>query len=181
MSDDAYKLDTKNLDDLMKALKSNLNQGRVGILGNKNARGEGPSPNGKKVKATWGGQMIKPKEGEKISYTTNASIGALHEFGVPGKLPMRSFLRVPISTKLRLELENSGAFKDAALKEVIKSKSMRPWLESVVNLALKIVSDAFDTGGDGKWPKWSKGYSNNTGQILVDTQQLRNSITGEVK
>jgi hypothetical protein len=105
----------------------------------------------------------------------------MHEFGM-GNMPQRSFLRIPISQNLARELENSGAFTPEAAKQVIKQASMVPWLESAAAVALKIVSDAFDTGGFGKWPKWkTKGYKNNANMILVDTQQLRNSITSEVK
>ena len=39
MSDDAFSLQTKSLDSLVKALKENLKRARVGILGNGNARG----------------------------------------------------------------------------------------------------------------------------------------------
>lgn len=154
MSNDTFELNTKNLDQIMKALKDKMSSARVGILGGKSIRGGGNS-------------------------STNASIGAVHEFGSE-KMPMRSFLRVPITEHLQKELENSGAFSADELAIVVKEASMRPWLVRVAAIAEQIVRDAFDTGGFGKWPRWSKGYQSNTGQILVDTQQLRNSITSEV-
>lgn len=161
MSDD-LKLDTKNLDGILKALKGNMVRARIGVLGGNSMRNNVSSSG-------------------KINVKTNATIGSYHEFGVPGKLPMRSFLRVPISEHLQSELESKGAFTDKEMKRVIGEGSVIPWLERIAVVAYGIVMEAFDTGGFGKWPKWSQGYSNNTGQILVDTQQLRNSITTEVK
>jgi phage gpG-like protein len=157
MSDD-FDFDTKNLDALIKALKTNMKKVRVGILGGKTMRNNG------------GGQG-----------PTNATIGAAHEFGTD-KMPQRSFLRMPISENLQKELESHGAFTEDAAKRVIKEASFVPWLERLMAVGLKIVSDAFDTGGFGKWPAWkTPGYKNNTGQKLVDTQQLRNSITGDIR
>ena len=43
-----------------------------------------------------------------------------------------------------------------------------------------IVQDAFSTGGFGKW-KPSRMENKQTKQTLVETQQLRNSITSDVK
>ncbi len=176
MSDEAFKLNTKNLDGLLKAMKQNMHRARVGILGGKTVRNQLPKQaTWKSVDATSG---KKPKG--KFEGGTNASIGALHEFG-GAKMPQRSFLRVPIAEHLQKELESSGAFDKDTLIQVVKDGWFVPWLEKIAIIAEKIVGEAFDTGGFGKWPKWSQGYTNNTGQILVDTQQLRNSITSEVK
>jgi phage gpG-like protein len=175
MSDEAFTLNTKNLDGLLKALKTNMSKARVGILGQKTVRGQVEVKGGKSVNATSG---VTPKG--KIDVTTNAAVGALHEFGTD-KMPQRSFLRVPLSDHLQKELEGSGAFSPDELKKVVKEASMLPWLTRISIIAEKIVQGAFDSGGYGKWPAWEKGYTNNSGQILVDTQQLRNSITSEVK
>lgn len=149
------KFDISGFEKLLKALTTRPPKARVGIIGGKVARtGSGP---------------------------TNADIGAVHEFG-SANTPMRSFLRIPISKHLMQELERAGLLDVKALKEVLKSGSVKPWLEKVAISAEACVADAFDTSGDGSWPAWSNpNYSNNTGQLLVDTQQLRNSITSEVK
>lgn len=126
---------------------------RVGILGGANARNDG---------------------------TTNAQVGAAHEFGTT-KLPMRSFLRVPLTEHLEKRMESSGAIDADILSHVIKEGSVLPWLTKVAHLAVDVVLGAFDSGGYGKWKGWAPGYSNNTGMILVDSQQLRNSITMEIK
>jgi hypothetical protein len=153
-------LNVEGLDKLLKALKSDMPTARVGILGEKNTR------------SSKGG-----------SAPTNAEIGAAHEFGAPARgLPQRSFLRVPLSENLQKKMESSGALDQDVMKAVLKQGTVIPWLKKIAVLAEGIVSEAFDTGGFGKWPKWkSPNYSNNANQLLVDTAQLRNSITSEVK
>jgi phage gpG-like protein len=175
MADD-FDFDTKNLDGLIKALKTNMKKVRVGILGSDSIRhGEQSSGSGRSVNAA----NSRPKKFGPM--TTNAAIGAVHEFGTE-KMPMRSFLRVPISEHLQSELERSKAFDQDAAKQVMKEASFLPWLMRLRDIGVNIVLEAFATGGYGKWPKWkTPGYQNNTGQLLQDTQQLRNSITGDIK
>lgn len=171
-ADDAFEMNTKTLDGVLKALKDNMKKVRVGILGGKTVRNQFHISGGRSVNAKNG----MPKG--HIEVATNADVGAIHEFGGE-KMPQRSFLRMPITEKLQKELENSNAFTEDTLKEVVKQGSFLPWLYDLAALAEKIISDAFDTGGFGKWPKTKT--ENNTGMTLVDTQQLRNSITSDVK
>ena len=157
MSDDTVTINVKGLDQLLKALKAGPPIARVGILGDKTVRSGGGS------------------------FQTNAEIGAAHEFGT-SKMPARSFLRVPISQNLQKEMESSGALDKKTLNEVVKQGSVLPWVKKIAILAEGIVADAFDTAGFGKWPGWKNpNYTNNSGQLLVDTKQLRDSITSEVK
>lgn len=146
------ELNTKNLDQLIKALKKQKLKGRVGILGKTTAR------DGK---------------------LNNATIGAFHEFGTTN-LPVRSFLRYPITEKLQKYLQQSGAFSKEAVEDVIKQKSLKPWLQKAVIVAESIVIDAFDTGGFGAWQPSNMKYKS-VHMTLVETQQLRDSITSEVK
>jgi hypothetical protein len=160
MSEDVT-LETKGLDKLLKALKMTQPPvARVGILGGS-----------KNVRAGNDGN------------SSNATIGAAHEFGAPAQgIPERSFLRVPIAEHLQKEMESSGALDKEVMADVIKDGTIVPWLKKVAVLAEGIVADAFATAGFGKWPAWKNtGYTNNAGQVLVDTGQLRNSITSEVK
>lgn len=152
--DDAVVVNTKNLDKLIKILKKKVTTIQVGILG--------------------GGQQRSGK-----NTVSNATIGSYHEFGT-SKLPRRSFLREPISDQLPSRLENSGAFDKEVLKKVMESGDTIPWLEKIAVLAEGIVADAFDTGGFGKWiPSNMKDKKNQ--QTLVETTQLRNSITSIIK
>lgn len=160
MSDDAIdSFSVMGLDKLIQALHVKPPVARVGILGE---------------------STREAVEGEKQA-PTNAEVGAAHEFGT-STIPMRSFLRVPISENLQKEMERGGLFTNDVLSEVMKDGSVKAWLEKVAICAEACVQDAFDTGGDGKWPAWKNpNYSNNAGQLLVDTKQLRESVTSEVK
>lgn len=154
MADTNLKID--GLEKLVKALKAKPPEVRVGILGNSNARSG--------------------------SASGNATIGAAHEYGT-STLPMRSFLRIPLTYYLDKALTNSGAFTQDALKHVIAQKSLGPWVEKMGIEAVGIVLDAFDTAGFGTWaplrPETMK--RKRVKQILVETLQLRNSVTYEVK
>lgn len=166
MSDEAdtLSMNVKGLDQLLKALKSSRPPtARIGIIGAK----AGPHLSSSKQKTS----------------ATNADIGAVHEYGAPSQgIPQRSFLRIPISERLEKEMEQSGALSSEATADVLKEGSTVPWLKKIAILAERIVAGAFDSAGYGRWPAWKNAsYTNNANQILVDTQQLRNSITSEVK
>lgn len=167
-------LNTKGIDQILKAMKKNLVRARVGILGQKSTRNSTPR-GGRSLNAKAG---LSPKD--NLDAGNNASLGAIHEFGTT-KMPMRSFLRIPIADNLQKYLENSGAFSEDAIKEVAHDGTFTPWLEKMAIVGERIVADGFESEGFGKWAPWkTKGYENNTGQILQDTQQLRNSISSEV-
>lgn len=152
------------LDKLLKALHAKPPVTRVGILGS--------STHYAQLKA---GQSM-PKH-----VPTNAEVGAAHEFGTT-TIKQRSFLRMPVTDGLQKEMESSGLFDYDVIRDVLKEGTVKPWMNKVAICAEACIADAFDTGGNGKWPAWkNSNYSNNAGQLLVDTQQLRNSITSEVK
>lgn len=153
MADDETTLEVKGLERLLKAIKARPPVARIGILGTNNMRAGGGS--------------------------SNAEIGAAHEFGTD-KLPQRSFLRVPLSENLTKKIESSGALDKDTMNEVIKTKSVVPWLKKIMALAESIVAEAFATGGFGKWPPSDMTHKTNQ-QTLVETTQLRDSITSEVK
>ncbi len=97
-------------------------------------------------------------------------------------MKIRSFLRFPIALKMQKALEESGAFNEDMLKLLFAQKSLLPWVKKLAILGEGIVLDAFETGGFGYWPglspkTWARKKNK---QILVETQQLRNSITSEV-
>lgn len=157
--DDGTTLNTLGLDQLLKALKSKPPRTRVGILGSKTLRHTEDAKSG----------------------PTNASIGAAHEFGT-ATMPRRSFLRVPLMEHLGKKIAESGLLDKEVFTEVMRAGTTVPWMKKVAIIAESIVAEAFATGGFGKWPAWkTPGYESNTGDILVDTTQLRNSITSEVK
>jgi phage gpG-like protein len=159
VSEESDEFNTKGLDALIKALK-HPPMCKIGVLG-KNSRS-----------SSKGGVT-----------SSNATIGAVHEFGsVSNNIAQRSFLRKPITDKLEKYLEKSQAFDKDTLREVLKKSSFMPIMRKVAVTAEAVVQDAFATGGFGEWPKWKDGgYQNNTGQLLIDTRQLRDSITSEVE
>lgn len=162
MSDDGETtLELKGLDKLIRALKAKTPTIRVGVLGGKASREENEV--GDKAEAS----------------LNNAEIGAMHEFGT-SKTPQRSFLRVPIADNLQREMEKAGALDEDVMTEVIKSGSLIGWCKKIAVLAEGIVAGAFGSGGYGKWQPSDMSHKKNH-QTLVETQQLRNSITSEVK
>lgn len=158
MSDsDETTINIAPLEALVKAFTRPAPTIRVGILGAKDSR------NSTSAKGS----------------TSNASIGAAHEFGT-SKLPQRSFLRVPLTNNLSGEIQKSGIGEKQHLQEVLRSGSLLPWAIELATIAEGVVDDAFETGGDGKW-KRSNMKHKEVQQTLVETSQLRRSITSEVK
>lgn len=153
MSDTIVKFNDKGLQGLIKAFGKRTPTARVGVLE---------------------GHTARKAEGEE----SNAEIGAKHEFGEDG-MPMRSFLRMPITEHLQEYLEKSGAFTPAALQEVIRMGSLEKWIAICGVAGEDCVAEAFNTGGFGQW-RPSNMENKVLKQTLVETQQLRNSITSEV-
>ena len=118
-------------------------------------------------------------DAEKKSTQTNAEIGAAHEFGT-SKTPRRSFLRMPISENLEKFLQSAGAFDKKTIEKVVKSGSLIEWMKQVGVTAEKVVQTAFATGGFGQW-KPSNMKNKKIHLTLVESTQLRNSITSEVR
>ncbi len=139
-------------------------------------------------------------KGEREGSVSNATIGAAHEYGAPAiNLPCRSFLRMPIKDHLQSEMEESGLLGEAELKAVVKTGTIMPWLEQIKILALGTVLKAFASNGFGTWAPWKQNYSrkivkgvygpsrialkpytNKTGMILQDTQQLMGAQDAEI-
>lgn len=151
--DDTVQIDDKALKDFIKALSGSLPVARVGILGSNGARGTADG-------------------------LTNAEVGASHEFGT-SILPMRSFLRMPLTNHLGKALLDAGAFTAVTLREVIRSKTVLPWVQKMAIVGEAVVKEGFATGGYGEWRPSNMAYKTNH-QTLVETHQLRDSIASEV-
>ena len=144
-------LDNKKLKKLIGAFKGEMPSVRIGVLGG----------------------------GKRSDGSSNAQIGAAHEYGTT-TMPARSFLRQPITDEMDKQLYSSGSFDKEQLKQVVREGKITAWVLRIQMIAEKIVKEGFASNGYGKWAKWSPGYSNRTGSILVDSGQLRDSITSEV-
>ncbi len=155
-----------NMDDFEK-LKADLKKNggarvHVGVLGGFTERRPAPGEDGESQPAN------------------NAQIGAAHEFGVVTKnLPPRSFLRMPVIQEMPAAMQKT----DRQLwHRVILQKGIRGALALLGAYALDVIHLAFETGGFGAWaplkPRTIKRKGSNA--ILIDTAQLRQSITAEI-
>ncbi len=87
---------------------------------------------------------------------------------------------MPISTQLDKRMQASGDLDPSTVKEILKLGSVVPWLKRIAVMAEGIVLEAFDSGGFGTWVP-SDMRRKKVHQTLVETAQLRNSITSEVR
>lgn len=156
------KVDTTQLDTLMKEATSYPNaRARVGVLGPKSNRADaGTAHNFKGL--------------------NNAEIGLRNEFGVMSlRIPERSFLRMPLITRLPKTLEKV-ARKDW-IKELLASGKLG-LLKKLGAAGEAAIFDAFATKGFGKWKPNApltvmlKGSA----RPLIDHGELRQSIASEV-
>ena len=149
--DNTIYLNTKGLDQMIKALTKNIPTIKVGVMGDKEDRAQGK---------------------------TNSLVGAAHEYGT-SRLPRRSFLRVPLTNFLNKEVEKAGGFDKDMFAEVVRKGSILPWMKKIAIMAEKIVLGAFNSAGYGAWKPSNMKYKK-TKQTLVETQQLVKSIGSEV-
>lgn len=170
--DKDVKLEMKGLEALQKALKQGIPTIRVGILGD-----SGKLNRYNKVTKTG-----RASKGSHVTASSNATVGAYHEYiGVGKAKTKRSFLRMPLIEKFeerlkRAGLASGGRAAKAAMNKVIKDKSFLPLMSWVAIVAYDTVMEAFKTGGFGMW-KPSNMKRKKVQQTLVETQQLRRSIT----
>lgn len=120
----------------------------------------------------------KNKSHKKSKGLTVAAIGFQHEFGVPERgIPQRSFLRDPLS-------RYSGEVIDQLRKKLsIKDMSPQKALQQAGVQGVAIVLEAFKTENNGQWKKLSQKTidAKESAKPLIDTGQLRSSITYEVR
>ena len=137
------KLDDRELQKIIKELKQRIPDIKVGVLGKYAARDES---------------------------INNAELAAIHEFGTD-TIPERSFLRMPIFTRLPKVLEGI---------EKQKKLNVREMSEKIGASAVAMVIAAFASSGFGEWPRSKKGINGMANDTLIDTGQLRDSISYEV-
>lgn len=139
--------------------------------------------------------ILGNKDGRKEEGTSNATIGLVHEFGSFSKnIPRRSFLRMPLMVK-------SNKIIQGIASSTLKLLSIGNYKQIFKNLGIKceeMIEEAFETAGWGAWPpntdktviaktpmslrrKLEKQGKKLTGSPLIDTGQLRRSITSKVE
>ena len=80
-------------------------------------------------------------------------------------------------------IEKSGMFSDDMIKEIIKTGELTKYVEKVGIAGVSVVLQAFDSGGFGTWKSLNEKTLKykKVKQILIETHQLRDSISYEVK
>lgn len=179
-------IDTEALNRLMADVAKSRNaRVHVGVLGKHTVRAEGVA-------------------------LSNADIGAIHEFGVLGghmdtprgqrarklggpnakaehrNIPARSWLRMPVLSHLPDQLKK---LPRGLWQQVILKRGIRGALAILGAAALASIQQAFATGGFGSWAplapftirqKLRKSGGKGPVAILIDSAQLRQSVTSEV-
>ncbi len=115
---------------------------------------------------------------------TNAEIGYKHEFGryspeLNKRLPVRSFLRMPLRLKFQTELEKKKFYKEEMSKLFFTKTNDPAFFKMIGLVGQKVVLDAFKTGGYGQWKPSVMSFKQNH-QTLVESGQLQRSIAYEV-
>jgi phage gpG-like protein len=151
VSDEVISINLSGLKQIIKAITSKVKLARVGIFGAQNAR-----------------------EGKG----TNANIGAIHEFGGP-KVKKRSFLRDPLNEHLAKKIDKDPNLENS-ISGVVRDGDFVDMTRKIAQMAVSIILEGFATGGFGKWKQSNMKYKK-VQQTLVETQQLRDSITWEVR
>jgi hypothetical protein len=109
----------------------------------------------------------------------NVELGAKHEFG--DRVPARSFLGMPLTQYLD---ENTIPKTIREVQHVLRGNSnMRRAAEMLGKDGERVVDEAFKSGGFGNWAPDAPSTIENKGHgtILVETQQLMNSVSSKVE
>lgn len=146
MDSKIIKDDFKDLDKFVRGFKDNKYVVKVGILGDKDVRSNG----------------------------SNASIGAVHEFGsISQKIPARSFLRMPLIFKSQEIISMTSK----ASEKAIAKGNMKQMFKNLGIACENVVQQAFTSAGFGQW----RPLKHRSGSPLVDTGQLRRAIISKVE
>lgn len=113
--------------------------------------------------------------------TTNASIGALHEFGsFSNNLPARSWLKMPLEYKQEQIISKAA---QVISNDILKQNGITMIFGKVGAICEAAIFEAFETGGFGQWQSLTVNTvrtKNGNDKILIDTAQLKNSVSSEV-
>jgi len=171
-------VDTSLLENLVKGIDLKLAV-RVGILGAtgrnriQQQKGESNPAFAKRIRE------FQKSNKAKGDLETNADIGLAHEKGIKSKnLPRRSWLEEPLRDHLSEYFSKAGK---KAIEQMLLGTPRMAYAQLGL-IAEVIIQKGFASGGYGKWKPLSpitiarKGSS----AILIDTAQLRRSVTSEV-
>ena len=111
---------------------------------------------------------------------TNVELGMIHEYGsATNNIPPRSFLRLPIETKRAAIMK---WLQSDTVKQLVEAGQIKRVYELLAALGEGIIQEGFETGGFGKWIPLKEATikAKGSSKPLIDTGQLRRSITSEV-
>lgn len=140
---------------------------KVGVLGGYARRERGQT----------GVNRWKEPHPPKGGQLTNAEIGVIHEFGSPdSNIPERSFLRMPILSRLDGELRKVPLVD---WQRTLLTGGLVAVLRIIGQASLNLIKDAFHTEGWGRWAKlkWATIRRKGSSDVLVDSTQLERSVT----
>lgn len=171
-------INTEMGEDLVKALSKQFVT-RIGILGSKSNRMATTSH------TTKSGRTVNRVSKTEESGQTNAEIGLKHEKGsYSERIPRRSFLEVPLVNNLS-KVDAMGKKLNASFKTI--DTGVRPevaWRKAFTLLGIfaeSIVQKAFEQSGPGWKPNAPMTIAlKGSDRPLIDTAQLRKSVTSEV-
>lgn len=160
MESKVVKADFKKLDAFAKAIRDSSGMVvRVGIFGQKNTA-----------------RKYEPGSTSQ----TNADIGFIHEFGQPPHIPQRSFLRMPIFTKINRIMNETE--QDVKTRKLLEKGNLYEVLRTLGIACERAILDAFDSRGFGSWKANAPSTVRRKGSNspLIDFGFLRKSISSEV-
>ena len=126
------------------------------------------------------GILADGKAAESHGEIDNATLGVVHELGsIKRRIRARSWLRMPLESRKGelIKFLRSDRVKaligEGKIKEVFKLLGLK---------AEAIIDSAFRSGGFGQWADLKESTIKEKGSaaILIDTSQLRRSVTSEV-
>jgi len=115
------------------------------------------------------------------SSTTNAEIALTHEMGsFSNKIPRRSFLKDPIDFRINRIIDKT---QELINKYITEQGGAEKILTLIGLEGEAIVQEAFETSGYGQWSSLSPSTieAKKSSAILIDTSQLRSSVTSETR
>lgn len=132
--------------------------------------------------------ILAPEASKKHSGSnlTMAELGMIHEFGsADGKIPARSFLRVPILSseglrKIRRHYREI-LYNDLEVDRALCSSNKNHLTDAstyAAEMAHYLVLEAFATAGGGSWEPIKSAEDS---KILIDTKELMRSISYKVE
>jgi hypothetical protein len=196
MIDNSVTLETSEMDRLGQELRRlGSARVRVGILGG----GVRPlDPSGERHPASGLrkrlGSITRYVAGKVSEAINNPTLGLIHEFGskevtAPGPdgstrvvhhaIPARSFLRVPLMTRLQSRVDEIGR---GLWRAIILKRGLMAALATLGTVATNLVDAAFGSGGFGQWAPNTAATIRRKGSSapLIDSAQLRKSVTYQV-